>query len=200
MAVGAVVTRSVVLAAIVACGHEDRPSGAATLEQAIARDLGQRLHLAVHARCFRFGPACSAHLPDGTALPIALARRGGAWEWRVVGLVVTTEQLEAYLRAEIAELGSPQEVTCAPRIRRLAPDDRIACALGGGGTAFVTVRADGSTSVEVALDPAAATARSEAPRDEVLSATSTALEHDRDEDGEDDAEGAAPPAGSGDPR
>ncbi len=177
MWVRALITLSLVLASG-ACGGDDPWSGA-PLEAAIARDLGARFKTKVSVFCFRHGPACSAEVGEGVTLPVYVERRGGQWEWRVLGLVITTDELEAYLRAEVRELGAPQDVTCTPRVRRIDAGERITCELANGGKAFVIVRADGTTSVEVVLDREAAAARSEEltpERDEALSSSSRALE------------------------
>ena len=183
MAVGESVTRAIVVtAALVACGTCGADEGTwsgAPLEAAIARELGIRFSGPVRVRCFRHGPACTAVVPGGVELPVMLERRAGEWRWRVLGMVITTNELEAYLRAEVRELGSPQDVRCTPRIRRVDPGERITCELERGGKAFVIVRGDGTTSVEVVLDPAAAAARAQEltpAEDAALSSTSRELE------------------------
>ncbi len=80
--------------------------------------------------------------------------------WHVDGLVVRVAVIETYLTQLVADLGARQRVDCGRVLRRLEPGDRIACALERGGTAFVTVHADGSFEPEVVLDPASAHARS----------------------------------------
>lgn len=131
------------------------------LETAIASDLEARLGVGVVTRCGYAIPMCSATLPDGTVLPIEVTIHADSYEWRVHGLLVNTAAIEAYLRDELADLEVPQSARCLPHVRALAAGERISCALGNGGTAFVTVRSDGSTAVELALTPAAAAARSD---------------------------------------
>lgn len=150
-----------VVAALAACGSGEPSAARSPLERSIEDALGTRFGVAVTARCFEAAPVCEARLPDGLSLPISVIRRGPAWEWHVIGLVVTSDQLEAYLRDEVTGLGAPQAVRCAPRIRRIAASDRIECWLERGGKGFVTVRADGSLSIEVVLDTSGADARSE---------------------------------------
>ncbi len=162
--------------------------------------LHDRFGVAVTVRCPFYLPACRALLPDGTALSISLRPAGAELEWRVDGLVITTDEIEAYLRDELADLGAAQGVRCAPRIRHVQPDERIECWLANGGKAFVTVHVDGTTSVELALDLASANARSEVvtpKRDHELLRLSRALENNDDDD-EDEPEPA--PAAASNPR
>lgn len=193
-----------VITVITACRDEVRPL--ATLERAIETELRQRFGVVLRTRCTAVVPACVARGEDGSTLPIAVTRiAAGGWDWHVAGLVIASAPLEAYLRQEVADMGAPQAVGCGMRIRRVVADERIACELARGGIAFVTIRADGSTSIEVELDPAAAIARAEpvtADRDAALSRASRALE-----DAPPNAEGVeeeapARPAGAGvaDPR
>jgi hypothetical protein len=114
-------------------------------------------------------------LPDRSELPIVLAPTG---DWRVDGLLVVSDPIEAYLREVVAEVGAVQEVRCAPRIRIVAAGDRIECRLGGGGIAFATIAADGSFTIELALDHAAGEARSVDLPERALSEQSRALETD----------------------
>lgn len=195
MEVSVRVTHALVVAAVAACGTSERTPRRSPVERAIDEALGARFRAAVVTRCFDHAPVCEARLPDGSALPISVVRRGAEWEWRVIGLVVTSDELEAYLRDELADLGAPQGVRCAPRIRRISAGDRIECGLAGGGKGFVTVHADGSISVEVVLEEAAANARSErlTPAHELeLFRASAALDR-AGETGEDEA--ATPDAG-----
>jgi hypothetical protein len=93
------------------------------------------------------------------------------------------------LRDEVADLGAPQGVRCAPRIRAIVANERIECWLAHGGKAFVDVHADGTTAVELVLDAAAANARSELvtpERDRELEATSRALAHMADDEADDE--------------
>lgn len=160
--VGARVTLALGLVLAGACRSAETAAARSPLERSIEETLGARFKTPVVARCFDFfAPACEVMLPDGSSLPISVIRRGTEVEWSAIGLVVTSDELEAYLRAEVGELGAPQDVRCAPRIRRINAGDRIECWLARGGKGFVTVGADGSTSVEVVLDAASANARSE---------------------------------------
>jgi hypothetical protein len=159
--VGEWVTRTAVLAALAACGSGGADAGRSPVERAIDEALGARFGVAVTTRCFHFAPACEAKLQDGTSLPISVVRRGTETEWRVIGLVVTSDPLEAYLRDSVADLGAPQTVRCAPRVRRIRAGERIECWLERGGKGFVTVFGDGRVSLEVELHAPAANARSE---------------------------------------
>ncbi len=96
-------------------------------------------------------------------VPISVDRTADGWSWRVRGLVVRSGTIEAYLAAELADLGAAQAVACGPPVHVIEAGDRIACTLANGGTAFAIVRADGSFSTEIELDPKAAEARTIAP-------------------------------------
>lgn len=179
---------------LAACDGKPAADAPTPLEAAIDHALTERFGVPVVTACSGLIPPCKTLLPDGTVLPIELAWRGGGWDWRVRGLVITTEQLEAYLRDQVADLGAPQGVRCAPRIRAIVPNERIECWLARGGKAFVDVHADGTTGVEIVLDAAAANARSELvtpERERELEATSRALAHMADDETE-DGEGPSP--------
>ncbi|MBA3455010.1 MAG: hypothetical protein H0T42_18115, partial [Deltaproteobacteria bacterium] len=158
---GGRITQALVLAAVAACGSDDPSHARSPVERSIDATLRARFGVAVVSQCFELAPVCEARLPDGISLPISVIRRGAEWQWHVIGLVVTSDQLEAYLRDEVSDLGAPQGVRCAPRIRRMIAGDRVECWLERGGKGFFTVRGDGSLSVEVVLDAASANARSE---------------------------------------
>jgi hypothetical protein len=81
--------------------------------------------------------------------------------WRLDGALVLADDIEAYLRDALADLGVPQIARCGARIRSLAPGGRLQCQLQNGGKAFVVVNADGTTALEILLDPAAGDARAE---------------------------------------
>lgn len=179
---------------LAACGKASPADGPTQLEAAIDRGLRKRFGVSVVTTCTGLVPPCQALLPDGTALPIELRWKNGGWDWRVRGLVITTDELEVYLRDELADLGAPQRVRCAPRIRRIVANERIECWLEQGGKAFIDVHADGTTAVEMVLDAAGANARSEVvtpERERELAATSRALAHMADD--EEDDEGPSPP-------
>lgn len=174
-----------VWALVAACGGGGGAEPAPTpLERSIDEALGARFGMTVVTRCPPLVPACSVLLPDGGRLPIFV----DGSEWRVIGMVVVSDVLEDYVRAELADLGAVQGVRCAPRVRRVDPGERIECWLAHGGKAFITVHRDGSTGVEIELDQAAARARSEPDSPEAANAlvkASHALEN-APEDGEDD--------------
>ncbi len=183
---------------LAACGGKPAAEAPTPLEAAIDRGLNERFGVPVVTVCTGMIPPCTTLLPDGTVLPIELAWRSGGWDWRVHGLVITTDQLEAYLHDEVADLGAAQGVRCAPRIRAIVANERIECSLARGGKAFVDVHADGTTAVELVLDAAAANARSELvtpQRERDLEATSRALAHmaDTEADDEEPREGPSPP-------
>ncbi len=197
----AVVAGAVLAAACGAPDSRDRPALAAAIEVTLADRFGQR----VRARCLGLVDVCVADLADGPTLPIVTARDPqGAWVWAVDGLVIDTAPLTAYLTAEVGALGAPQPVACGPRIRRAIAGDRLACALGGGGVAFATVRADGQTSIEIEFEPAvahlraagdgASTDEERAAEAELTAALRALDEAAMDEAATDEAEGDEPSA------
>jgi len=173
---------SVLLALAIGCGGHARTTRPA-IESAIARQLGARFGVPVTATCGWIGTVavgCAATFPDRTALAIAIDGR----QWRVVGRVVATAPIAGYLRAELAELGRTDTVDCGSIVH--TGTEPIVCRLSGGGIAFVDIGSGGTASIELALDPAVAAIRTEAPRDGELARMSHALdiaggdEHDGD--------------------
>ncbi|MEJ7603715.1 MAG: hypothetical protein WKG01_37855 [Kofleriaceae bacterium] len=148
------------------------------MERAIAQQLRTRIGLALRVICLPDAKRCRGILPDRVELPIVLGPRG---EWQIDGLLVHSAPIAIHVRAVLADLGAPQEVRCVPAVRVVAADQRIACALQRGGTAFVTVAADGSFAVELALDVAAGSARTVEAPDRELDSQSRALETDEAE-------------------
>lgn len=178
MAVGARLTWFVMIAA---CGGgEDQPDRAATeLEATISSQLGARARVPMHVRCSMAPPHCVATSLAGQMLPIVLGVDRGEWTWRVDGLFVRADEVERLVHAALGEAGVTRAVDCGPRLRVLPPAGRVECALSEGGRAFVVVHADGSTALELVLDPAAAAARAtdRSPAEEQsLEAASQALE------------------------
>jgi hypothetical protein len=153
------------------------------IETAIARDLTARFGTPVTTKCWfaiNVPVKCAATLHDGTELPIAIDNASKTeWGWRVDGLVIHTAPVREHVQAALAALHVTQTASCGNPIVVIPPGERLTCPLSGGGAAFVTVAADGSTSLEVELDPTAAAARSEertADRDHALATESKALE------------------------
>jgi hypothetical protein len=175
----------VALLTLVACGDRKPSKGArkSPLETAIARDLTARISEPVTASCAMVlgAPAkCEAALADGTKLPIEIANEGKEWAWRVVGLVVETRPIATHIAATLADLKLAQQANCGARIAYVEPGGRLGCKLSGGGMAFVRFAPDGTTSLELDLDPASAAARGELvtpERDRELTGISKALEH-----------------------
>lgn len=201
MRVGALSTASLLMFAgfaSTACESDRTGRDASPLERAIATSIGARLGVPVVARCWGL-VGCVTLMPDGDRIPIITSpNRDGEWEWRVDGLLVASDVLERYLRDVIGEMGVSQDVKCSPKVRRIAPGDRVDCWLSGGGKAFVTVREDGSTSIEVELDKAAADARSEvvtpALDDQMTKASHALYDQGEDSDGDEPASPAPPDA------
>ena len=163
------VRRLVCAIALVACGDRERaqtppPPQPSALERAIARDLTARFGAALVVRCvtvYGFPRGCTATFGDGGKLAIKVRDAGRRLSWKVDGLVVSAQPIEDYVRGVLDDLGIAQVVSCGARVRLLAHGDRVECALASGGKAFVTIAADGALALELALDPAAARARTE---------------------------------------
>ena len=99
-------------------------------------------------------------------------------EWHIEGLLVVSDPIEAYLSEAVAAVGLAEPVRCPPRIRIVKAGDRIECQLARGGIAFATIAADGSFTIELALDHATGSARSVDLSDRELTETSRGLETD----------------------
>lgn len=164
------------------CGdHHDAPSHGWPLETAIARDLTGRFASPATARCDFFGivPACSAEVL-GVQLPIRVTSDGQAWTWKLDAGYVDTRPIAAYVDAMLGELHVKQTSSCGAVLVHVAPGERLACALSGGGSAFVEIGEGGAIRVELELDRAAAAVRAETvtpERAHELEQKSRALEH-----------------------
>ena len=182
-------------ASCLAACSSSTPERRLPLELAIDQELGAKLGVAVVTRCSGLYPACMAELADGTRLPVDVGWRGGAFEWRLRGWVITTAAIEGYVRDEVTDLGAAQGVRCAPPVRVVAPGDQLECWLERGGKAFVTIRGDRSIGLELALEPGAAAARSEIvtpAREHELEAASRKLAHLPDDEDDNDNDEADP--------
>jgi hypothetical protein len=185
MAVGARLTWLVML---VACGGEDHSHRAPTeLEAAISSQFGARARMPMHVTCSMAPPHCVAIALDGRVLPIVLGVDRGEWTWRVDGLFVRADEVERLVLGALDEIGVTRTVDCGPRLRVIPAEGRVECMLEGRGRAFVVVHADGSTALELVLDPAAAAARateSSPAEEQSLEAASHALEAGDEADAE----------------
>jgi len=161
--IGGVWSRLVLVGTVLAaCGDAGPRERASTpLEAEIERELGPRAGAPIRVRCVALPPGCTAVLPDRRTVAIQLRGTRDKIEWRLDGLLVRAEPVERYLRDTLADLGAPQVARCGARIQVVPPGARLACALERGGTAFVTLRADGSMGFEIELDPVAGAARGE---------------------------------------
>lgn len=195
-----------ILTTLLACRDPrpgDVPARPSPIETEIARDLTARLGTPVTTKCW-FALAvpvkCAATLADKTELPIAIDNASKTeWGWRVDGVVVETARVRDHVQAQLAGLHVTETAACGNPIAVVPPGGRLTCTLSGGGAAFVTIAADGSTSLEIELDPAAAAARGEdrtADRDRALATESKALESQA---GETDGEEAVGDGGVGNP-
>lgn len=186
MAVGARLTWFVM---VVACGGgEDHSDHAPTeLEATISSQLGARARMPIHVSCSMAPPHCEATTLAGRGLPIVLGVDRGEWTWRVDGLFVRADEVEVLVHAALDEIGVTRTVDCGPRLRVIPPEGRVECVLSERGRAFVVVHADGSTALELVLDPAGAAARateSSPAEEQSLEAASHALEAGDEADAE----------------
>jgi hypothetical protein len=178
---------------VTAAGCRDRPSREqakrSPLETAIARDLTARFGTPVTVICT--AGACTATLADKTTMPIVVdSASAGEWGWRIDGRVIEGKAIATYVEGVLAALKIRESVTCGPPHQIVRPGERVSCTLSGGGAAFVQVAADGSTTLELALDKESAAARAELvtpDRDRELTIQSKRLE---DLEGESDGEEA----------
>ena len=183
--------------ALLACRSEPG-SG---LERALGDDVTAALGVRTAVRCTAAaaGPRCQALLEGGVAAPLALtpeAPDGARLRWRFAAPVVALRPLEAHLAGELAALGLSATPRCsAPFVVVRAPQ-RLACELGGLGTAWVALRPDGSYDLELALGAAAAARREEGDA-AALEELSRALDRAQGADGVDGAEGAEGAEGDG---
>lgn len=188
---------------LLAC-RDSSPSAArkTPLETGIARDLTARLAMPVAVTCTTVTKiaTCEAVLLDGTKLPIEVTSEDNEWAWRVDGIVVETPPIAAHIDAVLGDMKLAQHASCGPRIVFVKPGARLACTLSGGGMAFVRFDKDGTTSLELDVDPASGSARGEPvspERDRELTAISRALEQlEGESDGEEEVPsdgGAAKP-------
>jgi hypothetical protein len=176
-----------VLLCVTACSSREAqpPLRRSPLESGIARELTDKLGVPVTTRCVIIaGVARCRAWADRVQLPIVVENHRGEWTWRVDGRYVATAPIAARIAGELADLGVQQTVDCGAAVARVREDDRLACKLSGGGSAFVTVDRDGRVSLELAIDPAVAGVRSEEPRD--LTKTSRALDRAGREEDEDE--------------
>lgn len=168
------------------------------IETAIATDLGARFGTSATAKCLMVSAVpigCTAKLADGTELPIAIEQARAEVRWHVDGVVIEAPQIVAYVKDGLASVHVEQTVDCGPRVQVIKRGERIVCKLGGGGGAFVDIGPDGAASLELALDAATVSARTEltsADRDRELSKQSKELEPLA---GESDGEEAVPADG-----
>lgn len=185
---------SFVVLVTIAC-RDDAAASRSPLETAIARALTARFAIPVAVACDMAVPHCEATFFDGTKLPIEVHGERKEVAWRISGMVVDTSRIVTRVNAELTDLHVAQRASCGTRIQLVKPGDRIGCKLSGGGLAFARVAADGTISLEVALDAASAAARGEAvtpARDAELAKMSRGLEA---LEGESDGEEALPSDG-----
>lgn len=185
------------LLTVIACS--DPPAGMAhgppPIETSIAADLSARFGTSVTAHCVMLTVVplkCTAKLADGTELPIAIEHAPTEWQWHVQGRVVESAPVVRFVKDGLASVHADQTVDCGPRVQVIKRGDRLVCKLGGGGAAFVELDATGAASLELALDAAAASARTEltsADREHDLTKQSKELEPLA---GESDGEEAVP--------
>ena len=175
-----------VLLCVLGCGEPKvrAPLQSSPLETAIARELTARIGTAASTRCvIVLGVASCRASVDGVVVAVVVENHRGEWVWWVEGGVVPTAPIAARVRDELGDLGVTQTVNCG---KAIAKGPRVTCSLSGGGAAFATIAKDGSVTLELAIDPAAAGVRSESPSD--LTQRSRSLERSAgDEEDEDTA-------------
>lgn len=178
-----------VASVLLACGNDRDAKGpppATPLERSVADGLAARYAMTFVVTCEPDGRSCKAR-PSGpssaadSVLPIRLVDDGAARDWQIDGIVVRSDAIEDYLRGELVDLGVPTTAHCGRRFWVLQVHERVVCELGTGGRAFAVVQEDGSTRVEVELDPAAAAARTE-PLDPAREHELTELSRSYDEE------------------
>jgi hypothetical protein len=175
-----------VLLCVVACSSREAqaPLRKSPLESGIARELTEKLGVPVTTRCVIIAGVAMCRAWAGTVqLPLVVENHRGEWTWQVQGRFVATAPIATQIAGELADLGVQQTVDCGAAVARV--DDRFGCKLSGGGSAFVAVGSDGTVSLELAIDPAAAGVRNEEPRD--LTKTSRALDRAGKEEEEEEA-------------
>jgi hypothetical protein len=177
------------LCAVACHAREERaPLRRSPLESAIARELTERLGVPVTTRCVIVAEVAGCRAWAGSVpMRVIVENHRGEWTWEVEGRFVSTAPIAAQIAGELADLGVQQTVDCGAPVARV--DDRLACKLSGGGSAFVTVARDGRVDLELAIDPAAAGVRSEEPQD--LTKTSRDLEKMGGDDDEDETPGSS---------
>lgn len=179
-----------VLLCVLACSTREAkaPLRKSPLESAIARDLTEKLGVPVTTRCVIVADVAGCRAWAGAVqLPMIVENHRGEWAWRVEGRFASTAPIATQIAGELADLGVQQTVDCGALVTRI--DDRFACKLSGGGSAFVTVARDGTVALELAIEPAAAGVRSEEPRD--LTKTSRDLDRAGGEDEDEEAPGSS---------
>jgi hypothetical protein len=176
--------------ALVICGcgqhRNDAAAGPQPLETAIARELTGRFASPATASCDFFGatPTCDAEVL-GVTLPIRVTGDGKAWNWALDGHFIAARPIAAYIDQELVDLHVKQTASCGAPVQKLPADGRIACALSGGGTAFVEIDAQGAIRIELELEREGAAIRAEPvteQRTKELEQKSHALEQQLDVD------------------
>ncbi len=204
--------RLLLVLALAACGRGGGGGpGGDPLEQRLAADVGRALGVRVErVRCAP-GPApvtCTVAVVGDSTVEVALTDDGADTAWELRGHVIGTAPLVAEIADALAELGVVAQVDCGAPLQAVSVGARLACTLdvaGVRGAAWATILDDeGGYRLEVALDPAAAAARSGDADDEALRRASVALDRDDAErqdgvdDPDDDGAGADADAGVAD--
>jgi hypothetical protein len=164
----------------------------------LTKQLGGAAAAAAKVRCPGDAAHCTATIA-GEVLPVALTSKEGQVHWRLDGLVISGPELERQLAAELAALGVQAKASCGAPFQVVEAESRVACSLSEPGVAWATVHGDGSYTLELALG-AAQEARTHQVDEAELDELSGALDREQgtapsdEEEGEDSAEGAAPPA------
>jgi hypothetical protein len=166
------------------------------IEAELRRSVGAALALPVtRVACAGSTQRCIATV-EGVEVPLAIRDTGNELAWEIAGLVVSARVLETAMRAMLDELAVTAVIDCGPRVRVVAPGERVGCrieaairagsAVADTGRAWATFDAEGTAELEVALGAAAVSARTEDVATADLDALSRAL--DRDDAGSGDGE------------
>lgn len=185
-----------VLVIVVATACSRSAPSETRVEAELRRSVGAALGVPVaRVACGGSTVTCVATV-EGVQVPLAIRDAGTELAWEVAGLVVSGRVLETAMRAMLDELAVTAVIDCGPRVRIVAPGERVACtikaairagsAVADTGRAWATVDADGTAELEVALGSAAVSARTEDIATADLDALSRAL--DRDDPGSEDGD------------
>lgn len=170
--------RRCAIAVIVAgCGGSE--GGGGGVEEGVRRGLARELGVEVgEVRCpaGALPKVCRARIGEA-AIDVRVADASDGIAWEVDGFVIATAPIEVAVGIELDELGIETTADCGPAYVVTEVGARIACALGTGGAAWARIiDDDGRFALEIAVDAAAAAARTAEIDDAELERRSRALD------------------------